>query len=289
MKTKCRNFFAKLLKSGEFFTILITVVILAFFALSNVSSVNAQRKKTTKPLGKKKTTKNDTLRTEIISSPQVCVPKESEYLSILQVDKDSILTVIAQTQNGSQTLVSNKPLASLQEVLSNIDKKSIVTVKPSPMLDFGSVAKILYDTRRITDDCVNVEASTQTYNPYIYLLPEPKPEDAIVSPKPNPLTLLISLDKDGSLTLNNEKQGTLSDTSKLKKILIQIFKEREDNGVFREGTNEIEKTIFVKVAPSIKYADVIKVVDALKDAGASPIGLQIDDEDSMKLPNERLK
>jgi biopolymer transport protein ExbD len=59
--------------------------------------------------------------------------------------------------------------------------------------------------------------------------------------------------------------------------LREIFKERENNGVFREGTNEVEKTIFIKSPRSVRYGDVVKVIDAAKTAGASPIGLQIDD------------
>ena len=59
--------------------------------------------------------------------------------------------------------------------------------------------------------------------------------------------------------------------------LQEIFKARESNGVFREGTNEIEKTIFIKSPTSVRYGDVVKVIDAAKMAGASPIGLQIDD------------
>ena len=67
----------------------------------------------------------------------------------------------------------------------------------------------------------------------------------------------------------------MSDTDKLNAKLAEIFKERENNGVFREGTNEVEKTIFLKSPKSVR--DVVKVIDAAKAAGASPIGLQIDD------------
>jgi biopolymer transport protein ExbD len=59
--------------------------------------------------------------------------------------------------------------------------------------------------------------------------------------------------------------------------LTEIFKTRETNGVFREGTNEVEKTIFIKSPTSVRYGDVVKVIDAAKMAGAQPIGLQIDD------------
>lgn len=107
---------------------------------------------------------------------------------------------------------------------------------------------------------------------------EPKPEDQQVNPKPNPLTLVIGINKgDNKITLNTDAAGDVSDASALTSKLAEIFKNRENNGVFREGTNEVEKTVFIKSPRSIKYGDVVKVIDAAKQAGAQPIGLQIDD------------
>ena len=106
---------------------------------------------------------------------------------------------------------------------------------------------------------------------------EPKDQNN-VNVKPNPLTLVIAINKDTKqITLNNEAFGDVTDTSALNTKLHQIFKDRTDNGVFREGTNEIEKTVFIKSPKSVHYGDVVKVIDAAKEAGASPIGLQIDD------------
>jgi biopolymer transport protein ExbD len=101
--------------------------------------------------------------------------------------------------------------------------------------------------------------------------------DKTASVRPNPLTLIATLDKDGRLALNNERMGTVSDPQRLRDRLAEIFKERENNGVFREDSNEIEKTVFLKVARSEKYGDFIKLVDAAKGAGTQPIGIQIDD------------
>lgn len=107
---------------------------------------------------------------------------------------------------------------------------------------------------------------------------EPKPEDQQVVPKPNPLTLVIGINKnDKKVTLNNEPAGDVTDTAPLANQLSEIFKTRENNGVFREGTNEVEKTVFIKSPRSIKYGEVVKIIDAAKQAGAQPIGLQIDD------------
>lgn len=96
--------------------------------------------------------------------------------------------------------------------------------------------------------------------------------------KPNPLTLVVTINgATKGISLNNENTGDVSDASPLTGRLLEIFKDREAKGAFREGTNEIEKTIFIKSPTSVRYGDVVKVIDAAKQAGASPIGLQIDD------------
>lgn len=107
---------------------------------------------------------------------------------------------------------------------------------------------------------------------------EPKPDEQQSIVKPNPLTLVVTINKsDGGITLNSEALGNVTDTAPLTERLKTIFKERETNGSFREGTNEVEKTLFIKSPRLIRYGDVVKVIDAVKVGGASPIGLQIDD------------
>ena len=106
---------------------------------------------------------------------------------------------------------------------------------------------------------------------------EPKDEQQ-VNVKPNPLTLVVGINRDSkAVTLNNDPFGDVSDPEKLTNKLREIFKERENNGVFREGTNQVEKTVFIKSPKSVRYGDVVRVIDAAKFAGAEPIGLQIDD------------
>ncbi len=106
---------------------------------------------------------------------------------------------------------------------------------------------------------------------------EPKPDDVTVA-KPNPLTLVVAVNNaDKKVTLNKEAAGDVSDASPLTERLKVIFADREAQGAFREGTNEVEKTVFIKSPRSAKYGEVVRVLDAVKQAGAQPIGLQIDD------------
>jgi biopolymer transport protein ExbD len=109
-------------------------------------------------------------------------------------------------------------------------------------------------------------------------LPAPIDEsDALPEVRPNPLTLVAMLESNGKLMLNRENLGLISDTKKLENMLVEIFKDREAIGVFREGTNEVEKTVFLKVSKSSKYGDFIRLVEAVKGSGANPIEIQIDD------------
>ena len=106
---------------------------------------------------------------------------------------------------------------------------------------------------------------------------EPKPEDQTIA-KPNPNTLVVAINKSNmGLTLNNEPYGNVTEPEALTNKLKAVFKERQDKRILREGTNEVEKTLFIKSPRSVKYGDVVKVIDAVKEAGAQPIGLQIDD------------
>ena len=66
---------------------------------------------------------------------------------------------------------------------------------------------------------------------------EPKDEPQL-NVKPNPLTLVIAIDRSTKqITLNNEAYGDVTDTTALSDKLREVFKERENQGTLREGTN----------------------------------------------------
>ncbi|MDM7923734.1 MAG: biopolymer transporter ExbD [Pyrinomonadaceae bacterium] len=107
---------------------------------------------------------------------------------------------------------------------------------------------------------------------------EPKDQQQNLDVKPNPLTLVVGINRaTREITLNNNGAGSIDDPTALITQLSDIFKQREINDVRRENTNEIEKTVFIKSPTTVKYGDVAKVIDAVKMAGAEPVGLQIDD------------
>jgi biopolymer transport protein ExbD len=112
------------------------------------------------------------------------------------------------------------------------------------------------------------------------------PNEDLSQLKPNPLTLVVSITPDLQLKLNQDAVGSVNDTGALSQRLTQVFKQRKDQRAYRVGMetrgdlsedDRIEKTVFVKAPRATKYGDVVKVIDAIKGAGASPVGLQVDD------------
>ena len=97
---------------------------------------------------------------------------------------------------------------------------------------------------------------------------------------PDPRTLVVTVNSDYSLKLNLEKDfGTIENPDKLIEKLENVFAQRTENGVFDESNKNIIKTVFIKAPRSLPYGEVVRVVDAVKIAGADPISLQIDDLD----------
>ena len=101
---------------------------------------------------------------------------------------------------------------------------------------------------------------------------------------PNPLTLVVKFEESGGYTLNN---NSIKDEDELVSKLAEVFKARESNGVFRENSNEIEKTVWLDLSNLDKqskqpftYWHILRIIDAVKAAGSSPIVLT-DGHDSL--------
>jgi biopolymer transport protein ExbD len=112
------------------------------------------------------------------------------------------------------------------------------------------------------------------------------PNENIQNLKPNPLTLVVSISTDLQIKLNQDAMGSVNDPSALAAKLQQVFQQRKEQRAYKVGMESrsdvpedqrIEKTVFVKAPRALHYGDVVKVIDAIKGAGASPVGLQVDD------------
>jgi biopolymer transport protein TolR len=118
------------------------------------------------------------------------------------------------------------------------------------------------------------------------LVPE-KSEELQAEAKQSPRTLSVAIAKDlkVSLTQGGEQvaEGSVNDPTPVASKLASIFQGRKQANDWKLGfenrpdlpvDERIEKTVFVKAPQSFKYGEVVKVIDAIKGAGANPVGLQ---------------
>ncbi len=115
----------------------------------------------------------------------------------------------------------------------------------------------------------------------------PSQPDKTLGVDPPPLGLVVTINYDRTLMLNATGDvGSVDDTSKLSTMLVDVFQRRLQNHAYSDQLRDrtdlpeemrIEKTVFIKAPRSLPYADVVRVLDGIKGAGASPVGLQIDD------------
>lgn len=112
------------------------------------------------------------------------------------------------------------------------------------------------------------------------------PNEDLSQLKPNPLTLVVSIGGDLQLKLNQESVGSVNDTAYVSQRLRQVFTQRKEQRAYKVGMetrtdvpeeDRIEKTVFIKAPRTLRYEEVVKVIDAIKGAGANPVGLQVDD------------
>ncbi len=123
--------------------------------------------------------------------------------------------------------------------------------------------------------------------PARFLAKVPSEPDRTVKLPPDPKTLVVTIKSDRSLMLNGlGDMGSANDTSKLSTTLSDLFQQRLKNHAYSDQLRDridlpeemrIEKTVFIKAPRSIAYGEVVRVLDGIRGAGGSPVGLQIDD------------
>ncbi len=101
-------------------------------------------------------------------------------------------------------------------------------------------------------------------------IPE-KPKDTQQNTPPNETLLVVEVMREGGgldqqVKLNNRPMPVTD----LETTLKGIIEQRAQNNP------EADKTVFIKAPKDKLYGDIVAVIDAVKGAGAQPIGLQID-------------
>ncbi|MBV8857171.1 MAG: biopolymer transporter ExbD [Acidobacteria bacterium] len=118
-------------------------------------------------------------------------------------------------------------------------------------------------------------------------VPQPVEDERV---KVSPQTLVVSVERDLSMKLLLGKdvvaEATVGDASEVAARLASEWRERKLTGKWKTDLaartdlapdDRIERTVFVRAPRSVRYGEVARVIDAIKGAGAQPVGLQTDE------------
>jgi len=179
--------------------------------------------------------------------------------------------------------LGDKPmtLPRLSRALSAaLDKRTppdrVIYLSAQPTVPFSQVIKVLKLGRTIGQDSFglmsNDASAGDAANAVITKIKLETPGLGRDTVKPNPLYLAVAFLKSGGVKLNGESHTLTSLTTQLR----NIFKDREDNGVYAEGTNDVDKTIFLSPSPTTTFRVLVQIALTVRDAGAEPVGIEID-------------
>lgn len=109
----------------------------------------------------------------------------------------------------------------------------------------------------------------------------PQPPDLKSPALPNDQTLRVTVSRDETIAVNETlSYDSFRELPRLTTDLKKVLKRRVvSNPADRNSGSAPGRTVFVKAPKSMPYGRVVKVLDAVKLAGATPLSLQIDSLD----------
>lgn len=215
----------------------------------------------------------------------------------INIDKETsaVISLPDETNIFFGTSRSPSPKEMLREKLEawlrdRNDPDQMVYVAASVFANYGAVTDVLHQIRMAGVSRAGLLANRlrgDGPSRFAVDIPaEPDRNQDLSTMKPNPLMLVVSVTPDLKLKLNQEDYGSIDDPAPLSKKLSEIFQLRLEQRAYKPGlelrtdlpeSERVEKTLIIKANRSLKYGDVIKVIDAAKGSGAYPLVLQIDD------------
>lgn len=150
------------------------------------------------------------------------------------------------------------------------------SVNVTPLIDILLVLLIIF--------MVITPLKSARFKAYV---PSP-PEDDRVKMSPQTITVTVEQDLSMKLLLGRDvvAEGTVGEAGEVAARLASEWRARKLNGTWKSELaartdlapdERIERTVFVRAPRSIRYGEVARVIDAVKGAGAQPVGLQTDE------------
>lgn len=210
-------------------------------------------------------------------------PNLQDFGFIVSLDVEGEATVSIQVDGASdkiraQELSGIYDYFSLQKIKRNAHLATFnpgIIIKAATTLEFGKIVDFIKPLRRSGDSRIKIAIGDHDF----LIVPARTEPTRLINVKPNPLTLLVQLERSGFIAINNEQIGAIGDPQSTQNRLSDIFKARKENGVFRVGTNELESTVCIKVSPNRPFSDVEKLVGTIRRAGSDFIFLYFESDE----------
>jgi biopolymer transport protein ExbD len=160
----------------------------------------------------------------------------------------------------------------LDEVMDNrLPGSRVTTIQANSDSPFSKLVDLMKLGRDLQlDDFAlkDSESSVSSATKFKIVLDQPAGKE----PRPGGMFLRVEISNSGSLSFNGSPSTKEAISARLK----IIFADRTRRKLYVIGSKDIEKSVFIKPSLSTKLSDVLGTIELLKNAGAVPIGVQID-------------
>lgn len=267
--------------TANYIAVVISLFVILILAIACVKRPPEQAARTGIPFGLQVVLPRDVKNSE----REPAVLKESSVIVSIPVEKQFFVGPEPYPKEDLGHQIS-------QRIKGQAEADRIVYLAAGDSVDYGDIVEIIDIARKESVVRIGLLVSHQSGSgdgPSLFKVqipPEPDPDEELINFKPNPLTLVVSINRDLKLELNREPMGTAPDTANLTQMLTRVFQNRKEQRAYKPGMEtrtdlpedeRVEKTIIVKASRSTPYGHVVRIIDAIKGAGANPIILQIDD------------
>lgn len=202
------------------------------------------------------------------------VPRLKDFAIVATLGEDGKAQVAIQVDETSPHVEADEVSKIYQRFSAPQTRHAnpIIIVKPVLSIGYDTLRNFVQRLRDYGENRIRIET---TGGRFIIV---PAKQKRVREVRPNPLFLHLQVSGNLDISVNNEPAGRLNDLSVLRNFLSEIFEARTVNGVFREGTDEVDTTVHLTVPPTLSFSNVCKIDEALRQAGSDRVFLQLDAE-----------
>jgi biopolymer transport protein ExbD len=200
----------------------------------------------------------------------------------VKVGPDGKMSLAVVSGLEGQNIRADQIRTALADYSPDASAQHHVSISPTVMIKPDKNAKMSSVIEAARASRVSPNANVSVVTPdgvSLGVAPDPKFMNNM-DIRPDPTFLLVDVRADGHSYLNNEDMGSISDPQKLTSRLSEVFDDRAKTGVLRPGTNEVEKTVHIRVPSDARFQRVMDIANIVNDMFGRMV-LAVDDDNEV--------